>query len=404
LATTETGSRLSHLSCRACCTDLPSDRPAGVCPTCGGALLAEYDLGAFDARAWWHGLRDRDRTLWRYRELLPVADDRHLVTLGEGGSPILELTPSSDDGIRLLAKDDGGLPTGSFKARGMAVAVSRCVELGRTDLFVPSAGNAALALAAYGARAHRRVRVYVPDGTLPTLIASCRAYGAEVRTRPGTLREVGAAARTEEQGSGGFDLSTLREPYRVEGKKTMGLEIVDQTGPNGVPDAIVYPTGGGTGLVGMHRAFELLRSVGLLERIPRLYAVQPEGCAPVVRALRDDSPRVDPWADPHTIAPGLLVPAPFASERILEAVRATRGAGVTVSDRAIVESMRRLQREHGLSVSPEAAAPYAAVSELLRTRAVRPGETVLLYLTGTGLPFSIDALDAALGPGDQTRT
>ncbi len=343
-------------------------------------------------------VRDRDRTLWRYRELLPVVDDRHVVTLGEGGSPILELRPPDGVELRLLAKDDGGLPTGSFKARGMAVAVSRCVELGLKDVFVPSAGNAALALSAYGARAGRRVRVYVPEATLPSLVASCRSYGAEVRTRPGTLREVGAAARTEEAGTGGFDLSTLREPYRVEGKKTMGLEIVEQSGADRAPDVIVYPTGGGTGLVGMHRAFDLLRSVGLLERVPRLWAVQPDGCAPVVRALRDGATKVEPWSDPRTIAPGLLVPAPFAGERILEAVRATRGGGVTVPDAAIVDAMRRLQREHGISVSPEAAAPYAAVPELLRSGAVRPGETVLLYLTGTGIPFSIDALSAALAP------
>ncbi len=370
-----------------------------MCPTCGGTLFAEYDLRNFDARSWWIRIRDRDRTLWRYRELLPVADDRHIVTLGEGGSPILELRGPPTEDVRLLAKDDGGLPTGSFKARGMAVAVSRCVELGLTDLFVPSAGNAGLALAAYGARARRSVRVYVPDGTLPSLLQGCRGYGAEVRTRPGTLREVGAAARTEERGSGGFDLSTLREPYRAEGKKTMGFEIVEQCSPQRLPDAIVYPTGGGTGLVGMHRAFELLRSLDLMPQSPRLIAVQPEGCAPVVRALKDGSTRVEPWADPHTIAPGLLVPAPFAGERILEAVRETRGSGVTVSDRAIVDAMRALQREQGISVSPEAAAPYAAIPELLRTGSVRPGETVLLYLTGTGLPFSADTLAAGLSPG-----
>jgi len=340
--------------------------------------------------------------LWRYRELLPVKDDRHIVTLGEGGSPIIEVAYPADSGLRLLAKDDGGLPTGSFKARGMAVAVSRCVELGLTDLYVPTAGNAGLALAAYAARGGRRARVYVPDGTLPSLIESCRTFGADVRARPGTLREVGAAARAEEKGSGGFDLSTLREPYRVEGKKTMGLEIVEQFGPERLPDAIVYPTGGGTGLIGMQRAFELLRSVGLLESVPRLYAVQAEGCAPVVRALREEAPRVEPWADPHTVAPGLLVPAPFAGERILEAVRATRGSGVTVSDRAIVEAMRSLRSTQGVSVSPEAAAPFAAIPELLRTGSVRPGETVLLYLTGAGLPFSVDALSGSLGPAGPT--
>jgi threonine synthase len=397
---TATGSRLARLTCRACCAEIAPDRPIGTCPTCGGALLAEYDLGSLDARAWWAGLRDRPTSLWRFRELLPVREDRHIVTLGEGGSPILDLGELSDaPGVRVRVKDDGGLPTGSFKARGMSVAISRARELGLASFFVPSAGNAALALAAYGARAGAHVRVYVPEGTLPSLVAACRAHGAEVRTLPGTLREVGAAARAAERGSGGFDLSTLREPYRVEGKKTMGLEIADQSRQDGLPDAIVYPTGGGTGLVGMQRAFEALRGLGLLDRSPRLYAVQPEGCAPVVRALRDGATGVAPWESPSTVAPGLLVPAPFAGERILEAVRSSKGGGITVSDRAIVDAMATLARDHGISASPEAAAPFAALGPLVRQGALRSGESVMLYLTGTGIPFTIDALPATVGSG-----
>jgi threonine synthase len=191
-------------------------------------------------------------------------------------------------------------------------------------------------------------------------------------------------------------MSTLREPYRVEGKKTMGFEIVEQLGPDSVPDAILYPTGGGTGLVGMAKAFRELKALGLLERTPRLYAVQPEGCAPVVRALEEGAARVTAWADPATLAPGLLVPSPFASERILEAVRETRGGGVTVSDREIVAAMRDLAVHHGVSASPEAAAPYAALPKLLRDRSVHEGERVLLYLTGTGLVFSVDELERSL--------
>jgi threonine synthase len=191
-------------------------------------------------------------------------------------------------------------------------------------------------------------------------------------------------------------MSTLREPYRVEGKKTMGFEIVEQLGPDGLPDAILYPTGGGTGLVGMAKAFRELRELGLLERIPRLYAVQPEGCAPVVRALADGSSKVTPWPEPMTMAPGLLVPSPFASERILEAVRESRGGGVTVTDREIVSAMRELAVRHGVSASPEAAAPYAALPKLCREGAIRSGERVLLYLTGTGLVYSVDELERAL--------
>ncbi len=243
-----------------------------------------------------------------------------VVTLGEGFSPILPLAEApAAPGVRLLLKDDGVVPTGSFKARGMAVAVSRAYELGLRELFVPSAGNAGVALSAYGARAGIRVRIYLPEQTAASVQEMCRRYGAGVRAVPGTIREAGVVARESEKGRGSFDMSTLREPYRVEGKKTMGLEIYEQSPEGGMPDAILYPTGGGTGLVGMYKAFGELRSVGLLERFPRLYAVQPEGCAPVVRALRDGEPRVTPWEHPTTLAPGLLVPAPFASERILEA-------------------------------------------------------------------------------------
>jgi threonine synthase len=393
----ESGSRLVSLDCRSCCTQVDPDRPVGTCPTCGAALLASYDLSKLEGRPWQDAVAGRVPSLWRYRELLPVRSAEHVVTLGEGFSPILPLAevPAAPD-VRLLLKDDGGLPTGSFKARGMAVAVSRARELGLRTLFVPSAGNAGVALAAYGARAGLTTRVYLPERTPEPMKEGCRAYGAEVVELPGTLREVGTAARRTETDSGSFDMSTLREPYRVEGKKTMGLEIAEQLGASGLPDAIVYPTGGGTGLVGMHKAFGELRALGLIERGPRLYAVQPDGCAPVVRALRDGATSAVAWDDPRTIAPGLLVPAPFSSERILEAVRESRGGGVTVTDRQIVEAMRDLARRHGVSASPEGAAPYAALGSLVRDGAIRSGETVLLYNTGTGLPFSVAALERSL--------
>ena len=345
-------------------------------------------------------LRERESTLWRYRELLPVRWADQIVTLGEGYSPVLPLADMPEfAGIRLSVKDDGGLPTGSFKARGMAVAVSRAHELGLRELFVPSAGNAGVALAAYGRRAGLPVRVYLPERTPSPMKEGCRLYGAEVIERPGTLREVGTDARSSEKARGAFDMSTLREPYRLEGKKTMGFEIYEQLADGSFPDAIVYPTGGGTGLVGMFKAFGELRALGLLDRMPRLLAVQPEGCAPVVRALRADAARVEPWDDPQTIAPGLLVPAPFASERILEAVRATKGGGSTVSDREIVTAMRELAGRYGISASPEGAATYAALPRLLHDGQIRAGEVVLLYNTGSGLPFSVPALERELREG-----
>jgi len=389
----ETGSLLTVLDCRACCAEVDPSHAVGPCPTCGHTLLARYDLDRLDGRSWRARLDGRPSTLWRYRELLPVRSSAMIASLGEGYSPILSLSEASAaPGVRLVLKDDGLLPTGSFKARGMTVAVSRAHELGLTDLFVPSAGNAGIALAAYGARASMRVRVYLPDRTARSVQDSCRGYGGEVVAVPGTIREAGIRARKSEEGRGSFDMSTLREPYRVEGKKTMGLEIFEQFPTGEWPDAILYPTGGGTGLVGMFKAFTELRELGLMERMPRLYAVQPNGCAPVVRALESGAPRAEPWEDPSTIAPGLLVPSPFASERILEAIRLSHGGGVVVRDLDLVDAMEFLARREGISVSPEGAAPYAALGPLAQRGDLRPGETVLLYNTGSGQSFSVEQL------------
>jgi len=381
---TDPGSLLRSLECRACDAEVPVDAPVGPCPKCGHTLLAQYALDRLDGHRWWATVRGRPPTLWRFRELLPVRDERAIVTLGETESPVLPL-PGAFRGadLELWAKDDGGLPTGSFKARGMAVAVSRARELGVRQLFVPSAGNAGIALAAYGARARIPVKVYLPAAADPRTLEAIARYGVEVVRSGATIREAGEEARRQESGKA-FDLSTMREPYRVEGKKTMAFELFARFGPERMPEAIVYPTGGGTGLVGMKKGFDELRTLGLLERTPRLISVQSNGCAPVVRALQEGASRVTPWAEPRTVAPGLAVPAPFASERILEAVRGSGGTGVAVSDAQILESQRDLARTWGISVSIEAAAPWAAVPELCRAGGLRAGERVLLYLTGRG--------------------
>ncbi len=379
---TATGSRLRLLVCRACCSEFAADVLRGPCPTCGHTLLAQYDLADLDGRTWWGTLRERAPGLWRYRELLPVQDSRRIATLGEPTTPAFPLRSASPAaGPELWVKDDGALPTGSFKARGMTVAVSRAGELGASRLFAPSAGNAGVALAAYGARAGLPVAVYLPERVDPGVVDRTAGYGAQVVRAGASIREAGAEARRNEAGHG-FDVSTLREPYRVEGKKTMAFEIAEQFGPGSLPEAIVYPAGGGTGLVGLHKGFEELRALGLVEREPRLLAVQAEGCAPVVQALRDGAPAVTPWSEAKTVAPGLAVPAPFASERILEAVRASRGGGVTVGDAAIVDAQRELRRRFGIAAAIEAAATWAALPELERAGLLRTGERLLLYLTG----------------------
>ncbi len=379
---TATGSLLRTLGCRACCAEVDPETLRGPCPTCGHTLLADYALDRLDGRSWWEAVGRRPPTLWRFRELLPVRDDRAVATLGEGETPILRLpAPAGGPSFELWAKDDGALPTGSFKARGMAVAVSRARELGAERLFAPSAGNAGLALAAYAARAGVPASVYLPERADPRVVEAVRRFGARVVPTGATIREAGEEARRQEGGRG-FDLSTLREPYRVEGKKTMAFEIALRLGRDGLPDAIVYPAGGGTGLVGLAKGFDELRQLGLLDRVPRLLAVQSAGCAPIVRALEEGAPRVTPWAEPVTCAPGLAVPAPFSSERVLEAVRSTRGRGLAVADGSIREAQGTLAREQGLSVAVEAAATWAALPELLRLGAIREGERVLLYLTG----------------------
>ncbi len=375
-----TGSLLSRLSCRACCGEVAPSALVGTCPTCGSALFAEYDLDRLAGTAWWREVAGREPSLWKYRELLPVQDSRSVVSLGEREGPVLRLVRGVE-GIELLAKDDGGLPTGSFKARGMTMAVSRAVELGARRLFVPSAGNAGIALAAYAARAGLPATVYLPEGADARSVEAVERYGAEVVRAGATIREAGAEARKREAGRA-FDLSTLREPYRLEGKKTMAFEIAERLGRDGMPDVIVYPTGGGTGLVGMQKGFTELARLGLLDRGPRLVAVQARGCAPVVKALQENATTVTPWPDPVTIAPGLAVPAPFASERLLEAVRESRGTGVAVTDEEIVAAQRSLARDQGLAVALEAAAPWAALPALRASGAIRAGERVLLYLTG----------------------
>ncbi len=384
----DTGSILGRLVCPACSADTDPDTVQGTCSTCGGPLLATYELSRLDGKSWWRKVAGRERSLWRYRELLPVRRVSSIASLGEGLSPVLALGPVPEaPGVEVLVKDDGGLPTGSFKARGMAVAVSRARDLGLSRLFVPSAGNAGVALAAYAARAGLHATVYLPRRAAVTSEAGARLYGAEVVRAGETIRDAGEAARTAEKERGSFEMSTLREPYRVEGKKTMALEIAEQAGEAGLPEVVVYPTGGGTGLVGMHKGFTELRELGLIEHEPRLVAVQAAGCAPIVRAIERGSPRAEAWEAPSTVAPGLLVPSPFGSERVLEAIRGSGGDARTVTDAEILEGVLSLAARFGISASPEGAATWAVLPRLLREGVVRSGERVLLYNTGSGLPF-----------------
>ncbi len=368
----------SHLECARTAVTAPLDETASLSPP-GAPWLVRYALAGRDGEAWRGALATRPWGLWRYRELLPLRDFARRVDLGEGGTPLVPLRRLAPPGVEVLVKEEAGNPTGSFKARGMAVAVSRARELGAPGVELASAGNAALAACAYAAAAGLAARVAMPADTPGGIPARCRAFGAEVLLAGATLVESRAALL--EHPAGLFDVSTFREPYRVEGKKTMGLEVAEQLGWE-LPQWILYPTGGGTGIVGMLAAFEQLQQLGLVgPRLPRLVAVQAVGCAPIVRAL-DRGGEAEPWADPRTRAWGLRVPRALAAPEVLAAVRKTGGCGVAVEEEAIGTATARLAREEGLEVGPEGAAAFVALEALAARGSLREGERVVVFQTG----------------------
>ncbi len=382
------GSALTHLECARCARREEADRVQTVCPECGGPLYARYDLGRPDLRGLPWDLPQRPADLWRFAEILPVRAARFRAGLGEGMTPLLA-TPRLGRGLGiegLLVKDEGRNPTGSFKSRGMAIAVARAAELGVTALMAPSAGNAGLALATYAARHGLRALVAFPEDIPPAYVRECRFYGAEVIVAGATIREAGAAMRRHieenETWRGAFDVSTLREPYRLEGKKTMGYEIAEQMGGR-APDAVLYPTGGGTGLIGIWKAFEEMIALGWLppaER-PRMIAVQMEGCAPIVQAFEDGADRSVPLPEARTKCWGLRVPAPFADREILSAIRASGGCAVRVAEEDLLPVYRNAGRLEGLDVAPEGAAALAAVPRLIEKRILKSSERVVVLNT-----------------------
>ncbi len=331
--------------------------------------------------------------MWRYHELLPVRDERHVMTLGEGMTPLLAAQRLAPEGLereaRLFAKDEGQNPTGSFKARGMAAAVSRAVELGARGFVTPTAGNAGAAMAAYAARAGKPAYVVAPDDAPVACIEQTRLYGAEVELIAGLISDAGQVASNVAQQRGWFNVATLREPYRAEGKKTMGLELAEQLGWR-LPDAIIYPAGGGTGVVGMWKAFTELRELGWIardERVPKMIVVQAEGCAPLVRAFNEGKDEAEPWPgnEARTQAAGLRVPAAIGDTLILRAVRESGGTAVSVSDDAMMRMVSYAAQRVGMLIAIEAAATLAAYTELLTTGFLGPEDETVLFFTGSGL-------------------
>ncbi|HEX5758174.1 MAG TPA: threonine synthase [Thermoanaerobaculia bacterium] len=366
-----------RLVCSRTGAGAPLDEPAFLSPA-GAPWLVDYELDAARGESLRRALPGRPWTLWRYRELLPLADAGRRVDLGEGGTPLVPLAGFAPSGVRAWVKEEGGNPTGSFKARGLSLAVNRARELGAAGVQLASAGNAALALAAYAAAAGLPARVALPEDTPPTVAARCRAHGAAVLTSPGTLVE---AARLLEGGDGFWTLSTLREPYRVEGKKTMGFEVAEQLGWE-LPEWIVYPTGGGTGIVGMHKAFAELERLGLIgARRSRFVVVQMAGCAPLVGAFAAGAEAAEPWPRPQTRVWGLRVPRALGDFLVLRALRETGGRALAVAEERLPEVTARAARR-GLLVGPEGAAALAALEDLAAAGELAEGDRVVVFQTG----------------------
>lgn len=396
-------SALSGLECSRCGTSYDADVVQGTC-SCGSPLLARYDLEKVAATLDRNQLAGREPTLWRYHELLPVRDRGSVITLGEGMTPLLSLPRLGKQlGVpRLLMKDEGLIPTGTFKARGAAVGVSRAAELGVTGVAMPTNGNAGAAWSVYAARAGMHSLIAMPVDAPAITRAECHVAGAELYLVDGLIGDAGKLIAAAVSARGGYqDVSTLKEPYRLEGKKTMGLEIAEQLGWQ-LPDVILYPTGGGVGLIGIHKALHELLELGWVHgSLPRLVAVQASGCAPIVQAFEQGARSSESWPDAHTVAFGITVPKALGDFLILDALYETGGTAIAVDDDELLADQREAGRLEGTFVCPEGAACFTAVRKLRETGWLSENDEVLVLNTGTGLkypntvPIDVPVLDPA---------
>jgi threonine synthase len=392
---------VSHLECAATGERYPADEVHNL-SRAGKPLLVRYDLAGVGNALSKDALRSRPADLWRYRELLPVRRLAHIVSLGEAVTPIVALRKLAAKlgGGELLVKDEGRLPTGSFKARGLVMAVSMAKALGITHMAMPTNGNAGAALAAYASRAAIRATVFCPADTPEVNVSEIALQGAKVYRVNGLIDDCGKIVAEGRERAGWFDASTLKEPYRIEGKKTMGLELAEQLGWD-LPDVILYPTGGGTGLIGMWKAFAELEAIGFLGRKrPRMIAVQAAGCAPMVRAFEAGAEHAPRWENAHTIASGIRVPQAIGDFLILRALRESGGFAIAVDDAAITAALEEAAREEGFLLCPEGAATYAAYKAALADGRIRRDERALLFNCATGLKYPLPPVHRTL---DRTK-
>jgi threonine synthase len=373
--------------CTKCGESFSADSVLTVCTKCGGALLLRYDLVHVAEKISKHVLEKRDGTFWKFIEMLPLSSPKHIVSLGEPYTPLLKISRDHKTAFNdLYIKDDGRLPTGTFKARGMAVAVSKLKELGVKRVAIPSAGNAAAALGAYGAKAGMEVYVFMPKDAPKANVKECMLLGAKVHLVDGLINDAAAIIKKLERKYEWYDLSTNRQPYRFEGYKAMAFEIAEQFNWN-LPEYIIFPTGGGEGIIGLWKGFNELIELGWIREIPRLVIVQSSGCAPLVEAYNKGKYEVsEAWKNAKTLAAGLRVPYPYASYLVLRAMRETRGMAMAVDDEEIVSSMKNLFKM-GIYACPEAASTLAALRKLEDEKLLDLNEKVLLYLTGNAMKY-----------------
>jgi threonine synthase len=395
--TTERPTFVTHLECAYTGEILPADTVQNL-SSAGKPLLVRYDLAGVKKALSKDALAQRPPDLWRYRELLPVRRVADIVSLGEAMTPIIRLPKLAAKlgAGELLVKDEGRLPTGSFKARGLVMAVSMAKALGIKHMAMPTNGNAGAALAAYATRAGIKSTIFCPEDTPEVNVSEIELQGATVYRVNGLIDDCGKIVGEGKAKVGWFDVSTLKEPYRIEGKKTMGLELAEQLAWN-VPDVILYPTGGGTGLIGMWKAFAELEAIGFIgKKRPRMVAVQAAGCAPMVRAFEEGKEHAARWEDAHTIASGIRVPQAIGDFLILRAVRESGGFAIAVTDEAISTALSEVARSEGLLLCPEGAATYAAYQQSLADGRIRPDEQAVLFNCATGLKYPLPPVTRTL--------
>jgi threonine synthase len=392
----ETGTTVKDLYCSQCDRRYPIDRVLALCE-CGKPILVDYDYDKASQVLKPESLKNRSPSMWKYRELLPVKDDTNIVTLGEGGTPLLCSTSIGNElGLKeLYFKDETVNPTGSFKARGLGMAVSRAKELGLNRLIIPTAGNAGSALAAYCARGGLECMIVMPKEVPAPFLVDGVYHGARIEQVEGSIKDCGRRAAELVAEEGWFSIATLKEPYRIEGKKTMGYELWEQFGGD-LPDVIIYPTGGGTGLIGMWKAFAEMEKLGWIgSKRPKMVSVQADGCAPIPRAFKEGKDYASEWQNPQTVAAGLRVPGAVGDFLMLRTIRESGGLALAVSDAELMRDTKELAAKEGILASPEGGAALTALKKLIGMNFVDPDDRIVVFVTGSGYKY-LDVLELAL--------